>query len=862
MAINQIKARTFTGTAAERAAMVGLRGGDVFEETDTSKTYVYNADGATWIEITTALDHDRSHDHSNAGDGQALAPTTISATGNVSVTKITPQLTLTDANGRGSGLKKNETSDEAVLYDNVYKPVGAGNCLDFDGSNEYVHMGNNFAFEYTTPFSLEAWIYCDDTVSAHNIIGKMNGSFVGYELRVGASSFLFFGLYQDASHYLYIYRPFSTTGSWVHIIATYDGSNTVAGLKTYVNTVEDHTISLNQPLNASIVTAANFDVGARQDGGNPFDGKIDMPRVFNKVLSQTEVNILNNSGAGIVGGDPLGDSSCIGAWAFDESTGSNAADSSTGGHNGTCVNMENSDWVIGKVWLVGTYNDENAISIEDGVVAGEGAIVHLGDKTKDDGSLIIHNIPSKTTPIDADSVIQIDSADSNKTKRSTWTQIKAFLKTYFDTIYQAVGSYLSNLVEDTTPQLGGDLDLNGKNIDFPTTPNISDCLDEDDMASNSATKLATQQSIKAYADTKASASLLDKTIYNELIIAVQHAIAATSQNMQVLRDGKFTRFNSITDDILSSVGCGYSAGSKYWAAITADLLLEEFPSLAAWTASGTGTAEISPAGELRLLPSAGSYKRVLQDIGALPEAGYTFTFPAYYDALGTVASEDLFDYQFYDGVHNIVLRGGTDYIRCYNSAGGWTDFTVATSAGVQYYWQFKINSSGHSFGVYRSTNPVIQAADLITTFTSFAHDATLEGTVMITHMRYGAPGGEAHYKSIYGYTGLYTPPDPSPGTGTLVGNDLTVSAVPTTLYLVAVAIDADDDIVWSVTRDGRTTYSTVTMTDIGNLVNIASSSIYIGKVDVSGQPSGSTVGWKVVMVDTADQVYAVAIFAI
>jgi len=61
---------------------------------------------------------------------------------------------------------------------------------------------------------------------------------------------------------------------------------------------------------------------------------------------------------------------------------------------------------------------------------------------------------------------------------------------------------LSNVVEDATPQLGGDLDLNGKSIDFPTTPNISDCLDEDNMASNSATKLATQQSIKAYADTK------------------------------------------------------------------------------------------------------------------------------------------------------------------------------------------------------------------------------------------------------------------------------------------------------------------------------------------------------------------------
>lgn len=68
----------------------------------------------------------------------------------------------------------------------------------------------------------------------------------------------------------------------------------------------------------------------------------------------------------------------------------------------------------------------------------------------------------------------------------------------------AVVAASGDLVNDTTPQLGGDLDLNSKNIDFPTTANISDCLDEDNMATNSAVVLATQQSIKAYADSVAS----------------------------------------------------------------------------------------------------------------------------------------------------------------------------------------------------------------------------------------------------------------------------------------------------------------------------------------------------------------------
>jgi hypothetical protein len=66
------------------------------------------------------------------------------------------------------------------------------------------------------------------------------------------------------------------------------------------------------------------------------------------------------------------------------------------------------------------------------------------------------------------------------------------------------GSFIKDIVSDTTPQLGGDLDLNGNNIDFPTTANISDCLDEDNMSTDSATALATQQSIKAYADTKSA----------------------------------------------------------------------------------------------------------------------------------------------------------------------------------------------------------------------------------------------------------------------------------------------------------------------------------------------------------------------
>ena len=50
----------------------------------------------------------------------------------------------------------------------------------------------------------------------------------------------------------------------------------------------------------------------------------------------------------------------------------------------------------------------------------------------------IHASTSKTTPVDADEVSILDSASSYSLKKLTWANIKATLKTYFDTLYVAL----------------------------------------------------------------------------------------------------------------------------------------------------------------------------------------------------------------------------------------------------------------------------------------------------------------------------------------------------------------------------------------------------------------------------------------
>ena len=56
----------------------------------------------------------------------------------------------------------------------------------------------------------------------------------------------------------------------------------------------------------------------------------------------------------------------------------------------------------------------------------------------------VTNASAKTTPVDADYLPINDSAASNLIKKVTWANIKATLKTYFDTRYASVGAFAAS----------------------------------------------------------------------------------------------------------------------------------------------------------------------------------------------------------------------------------------------------------------------------------------------------------------------------------------------------------------------------------------------------------------------------------
>lgn len=82
---------------------------------------------------------------------------------------------------------------------------------------------------------------------------------------------------------------------------------------------------------------------------------------------------------------------------------------------------------------------------------------------------------SKTTPVDADLLALVDSADSDSLKKLTWANTKATLKTYFDTLYAVASSYFAyiNVAQTFTASQRGTVTTdNDLSFDMSVTNNF------------------------------------------------------------------------------------------------------------------------------------------------------------------------------------------------------------------------------------------------------------------------------------------------------------------------------------------------------------------------------------------------------
>lgn len=85
----------------------------------------------------------------------------------------------------------------------------------------------------------------------------------------------------------------------------------------------------------------------------------------------------------------------------------------------------------------------------------------------------IHGATAKTTPADADTMPIIDSEASNALKKVTWANIKATIKTYFDTLYATVAQANATHTGDATGATALTLATVNSNVGSFTNANIT-----------------------------------------------------------------------------------------------------------------------------------------------------------------------------------------------------------------------------------------------------------------------------------------------------------------------------------------------------------------------------------------------------
>ncbi len=112
---------------------------------------------------------------------------------------------------------------------------------------------------------------------------------------------------------------------------------------------------------------------------------------------------------------------------------------------------------------------------------------------------------------------------------------------------------------------------------------------------------------------------------------------------------------------------------------------------------------------------------------------------------------------------------------------------------------------------------------------------------------------------------LLTAAAPATATSTtIVSNAFTASSAPSTSRIVVFQENVDSitlntDLIASVSRDGGSNFSTVTLADEGYVTGSSGQRILAGVVDISGQPSGTSLRWKLALANNQSKVHGVSL---
>lgn len=263
-------------------------------------------------------------------------------------------------------------------------------ALNFDGVNDYVSCGNSALLNVTGSLSVEAFINRSGLNTDDCIIGKdIYATNTGYSFWVYQNNKLVFRFgnieFQSISSI--------NQNTWTHVAATYESGV----VKLYINGVLDATYTSVAP---PVTNTNGLFLGTPQDAvGNSlfaFSGKMDEVRIWNRALSQCEIQ--NNMNGEL----PSGQTDLLAYYQFnhgidntDNTAITSLTDSSGNNNNGTLINFAltgaTSNWISPGGVTTGTtsptYLMPNANAVTNQSVCNNSAITPIIFSSSTTGTL-------------------------------------------------------------------------------------------------------------------------------------------------------------------------------------------------------------------------------------------------------------------------------------------------------------------------------------------------------------------------------------------------------------------------------------------------------------------------------------------
>lgn len=190
----------------------------------------------------------------------------------------------------GVVLDKSGYSHDTVMVGNMsYSSSVYDRGAVFDGNGDYVNVSDNNVFDFVDGVSICFWVFPVES-KTQCCVKKLYGTNGDlYVLNLRSDNTFWFRMTDSVGvSHLFRYTSAISNNEWSFVVATYDGLNA----RFYINS------SLDVKWNDDAFTFASNDlslfVGQRGDYQEFLNGTIDDMRLYNRVLSEYEIEALYN----------------------------------------------------------------------------------------------------------------------------------------------------------------------------------------------------------------------------------------------------------------------------------------------------------------------------------------------------------------------------------------------------------------------------------------------------------------------------------------------------------------------------------------------------------------------------------------